>query len=142
MSSCCCFCCNVCCCHCGPTTTLPPFPLCPSIFGGIPLLLLPLNVILCGFYGFLKHSTTFYVAAIYLLFPRMLACPKPPLPSPPLFSFLFLVSWHPGIHVLCRFLLLVASCSCAASGNNSVSSAICSHVYPLERDKQQRERKR
>lgn len=29
---------------------------------------LPLNVILVGFYGFLKHSTTFYVNAIYLLF--------------------------------------------------------------------------
>lgn len=148
---------------------------------GILLLLLPLNVILCGFYGFLKHSTTFYVAAIYLLFPRLLhSCPL----THPNSLCLFLPLRELSYHVLCTFyvavLLLVFSCytetivvwlvlqifkvippkkynlqrngiryclnnarykmcslhfgrqffslctgCCAASGNNSVSSAIC-----------------
>lgn len=169
------WCLAACCCsHCG-------YPYHFFRDTGILLLLLPLNVILCGFYGFLKHSTTFYVAVIYLLFPRLLhSCPL----THPNSLCLFLPLRELSYHVLCTFyvavLLLVFSCytetivvwlvlqifkvippkkynlqrngiryclnnarykmcslhfgrqffslctgCCAASGNNSVSSAIC-----------------
>lgn len=99
------WCLAACCCsHCG-------YPYHFFRDTGILLLLLPLNVILCGFYGFLKHSTTFYVAAIYLLFPRLLhSCPL----THPNSLCLFLPLRELSYHVLCTFyvavLLLVFSC--------------------------------
>lgn len=73
---------------------------------------LPLNVILVGFYGFLKHSTTFYVNAIYLLF-RHSPCYLSPSISLFLFfslSLPFSLSLYPHSTALLLLLLLL---SCA-----------------------------
>lgn len=110
---------------------------------------LPLNVILVGFYGFLKHSTTFYVNAIYLLFRHSPCYLASALSFSPFLSLPFSQSpfsqspfHNTPAAVMClavsqRTFCLVFSnsnsrvvscvcvcCRCAASGNNSVSSAI------------------